>query len=126
MTAPDPSPFLGRIGTGSGKSVHNLRAAVLGSLLDFRGDAPSPPPPCPGCGGVMGDGDRVHHGRCSGCHLGFTRPAARCWCGRRISTLPEATGIWCAEHDTGPHTGPVVSDPTTPGGVFGDRTRTDR
>jgi hypothetical protein len=29
--------------------------------------APSPPPPCPRCGRLMGDNDRVMHGVCASC-----------------------------------------------------------
>lgn len=91
------------------------------TLSRVPADAPSPPPRCPSCGGVMGDGDRARRGRCALCQHRL-RHAARCWCGRAISTLPDATGLECAEHDRPiPAAAYAPSAPTTPGGVYGDR-----
>lgn len=38
VTADERSPFLGSPGLGSGKSTHNLRGALFGTLVDFKGD----------------------------------------------------------------------------------------
>lgn len=94
----------------------------IAAVLAFG--APSPPPPCPGCGGAMGDGDRVSHGRCGLCRRRDvfrgrgTRSSRRCWCGRP-SLEDEAD---CAEHHDELAPGALApSDPLTPGGVFDRR-----
>lgn len=84
-------------------------------------DAPSPPPPCPGCDGVMGDGDRVHHGQCFRCRH-RARFRGRCWCGRPILRTAPREAMECAEHDRPiPEVAQAPSEPLTPGGVYGDR-----
>lgn len=81
-------------------------------------EAPSPPPPCPSCGGVMGDGDRVTAGCCALCRRLRSRRRL-CWCRRPIDSTASPDVIECAEHDGSlPESAQAPSDPLTPGGVF--------
>ena len=98
-----------------------MNDGTIAAVLAFG--APSPPPPCPGCDGLMGDGDRVTHGRCGPCHRKRGRPRRRlCWCRRPIGSEAPDDVLECAEHDDPiPAAATAPSDPLTPGGVFDRR-----